>query len=115
MSFTANLQKNRPALPPANSQPGLRLPSPARVTERLPVRFVPEQRRVASMGDDVVGLLGGTFWGWLYINLFWRAEPIRHQGVGGRILQMAEQVYALRPPSSTNVAPVIKLLASLAR
>jgi len=38
----------------------------------------------------VGGLLGGTFWGWLYIELLWLPEDARHEGIGTRLVQMAE-------------------------
>lgn len=42
--------------------------------------------------DDRVqgGLLGGTYWGWLYVSIFWLDEPLRGCGYGSRILAMAE-------------------------
>ena len=37
------------------------------------------------------GLLGGTAWEWLYINIFWLDESVRRQRLGEKILQMVEQ------------------------
>ena len=39
----------------------------------------------------VGGLLGGTAWSWLYINILWLDEAVRHQGLGQKLLTMAEQ------------------------
>lgn len=36
------------------------------------------------------GLLGGTYWGWLYIELLWLDERARGEGIGTRVVQMAE-------------------------
>ena len=38
----------------------------------------------------VGGLTGGTYWGWLYVELLWIAEEARHAGYGSRLLAMAE-------------------------
>ncbi len=42
--------------------------------------------------DDVIvgGLLGGTYWGWLYIDALWIREDARHAGHGGALLRLAE-------------------------
>lgn len=39
----------------------------------------------------VGGLLGGTFWGWLHIDILWLAGPARLQGLGSRMLELAER------------------------
>lgn len=36
------------------------------------------------------GLSGYTAWGWLYVQWLWLAEPMRGQGLAGRLLDMAE-------------------------
>ncbi len=43
--------------------------------------------------DDAVvgGLLGGTYWGWLSIEIVWVAEHLRSQGHGRALLTMAER------------------------
>jgi GNAT superfamily N-acetyltransferase len=47
---------------------------------------------VRDANDCIVGgLVGGAYWGWLYIKLFWLSEQVRHQGYGSRLLAMAEQ------------------------
>src|SRR5262245_48580193 len=37
------------------------------------------------------GLLGGTYWGWLYIEILWLDEQARRQGYGSRMLVAAER------------------------
>jgi GNAT superfamily N-acetyltransferase len=39
----------------------------------------------------VGGLLGDTFWGWLYVQILWIDESLRHQGYGHTLLAAAEQ------------------------
>lgn len=36
------------------------------------------------------GLLGNTYWGWLYVSIFWLNEVVRGQGYGGQMLKAAE-------------------------
>jgi GNAT superfamily N-acetyltransferase len=46
-------------------------------------------------GDDGTiqgGLLGGTYWGWLYISILWLHEDLRGQGYGSRLVHMAEDI-----------------------
>ena len=38
----------------------------------------------------VGGLLGGTYWGWLHVEILWIDESLRGQGYGRRLLAMAE-------------------------
>jgi ribosomal protein S18 acetylase RimI-like enzyme len=37
------------------------------------------------------GLLGGTYWGWLHIDILWVDRQIRGQGYGRKLLAAAEQ------------------------
>ena len=37
-------------------------------------------------GNIIGGLLGGTYWGWMYIDILWVREDHRRQGVGSRLL-----------------------------
>ena len=37
------------------------------------------------------GLTGKTFWNWLYIDMLWVAKEARHQGLGARLVHMAEE------------------------
>ena len=36
------------------------------------------------------GLLGGTYWGWLHVEILWVREDLRGQGFGKRLLVEAE-------------------------
>jgi GNAT superfamily N-acetyltransferase len=38
------------------------------------------------------GLVGGTYWNWLYIELFWVDENERSSGLGTSILAKAEEI-----------------------
>ena len=41
--------------------------------------------------DEVVGgVIGATYWDWLYIDLMWIREDLRGQGYGKRLLELAE-------------------------
>ncbi|MBE2223874.1 MAG: GNAT family N-acetyltransferase [Anaerolineae bacterium] len=42
-------------------------------------------------GDIIGGLLGYTYWGFLAIDTFWLDESLRGQGLGEKMLAMAEQ------------------------
>jgi GNAT superfamily N-acetyltransferase len=41
-------------------------------------------------GDEVGGVIGATYWDWLYVDLMWIKEDLRRQGYGHRLLTMAE-------------------------
>lgn len=43
-------------------------------------------------GAVVGGLLGGTYWGWLYVEILWLSDDLRHQGWGTRLLAEAERI-----------------------
>jgi GNAT superfamily N-acetyltransferase len=47
---------------------------------------------VKRNGEVIGGLLGGFYWNWLHIDWFWVAEDARNTGLGGRILEAAEQM-----------------------
>lgn len=49
-----------------------------------------------SAGNVIGGILGGTYWGWLYIDILWVDEKYRHRGIGSRLLTAAEQEAARR-------------------
>ena len=41
-------------------------------------------------GAVIAGLLGGTYWGWMYVDILWVDERYRHKGIGSRLLLAAE-------------------------
>lgn len=43
-----------------------------------------------SEGEIVGGVIGATYWDWLYVNLMWVREDLRGQGYGRRLLEEAE-------------------------
>ena len=42
-------------------------------------------------GNPIAGILGGTYWGWMYVDILWVHEDHRHRGIGTRLLRKAEQ------------------------
>ena len=42
-------------------------------------------------GDVIGGILGGTYWGWMYIDILWVQEDCRHKGIGSKLLTEAEK------------------------
>ena len=42
-------------------------------------------------GNVIAGLLGGTYWSWMYIDILWVREDYRRQGIGSRLVEAAEQ------------------------
>ena len=76
-------------------------------TETDYIREALNQFNCAHVGDDghtplnlieydadeniIGGLLGGTYWGWMYIDILWVREDHRRQGVGSRLLTEAEK------------------------
>jgi GNAT superfamily N-acetyltransferase len=42
-------------------------------------------------GKVVGGLIGATFWGWLYVDRLWVHEALRKQSYGSRLMAAAEQ------------------------
>jgi GNAT superfamily N-acetyltransferase len=41
-------------------------------------------------GEIVGGVIGATYWNWLYINLMWIRKDLRGQGYGTKLLTLAE-------------------------
>ena len=42
--------------------------------------------------DNLIGgLLGGTYWGWMYVDILWVHESHRHKGIGSKLLFEAEK------------------------
>ena len=37
------------------------------------------------------GILGGTYWGWMYVDILWVDEKHRQKGIGSRLLCAAEE------------------------
>ena len=42
-------------------------------------------------GNIVGGILGGTYWGWMYIDILWVREDCRKKGLGSKLLIEAEK------------------------
>ena len=42
-------------------------------------------------GNVIGGLLGGTYWGWMYIDILWVKEEYRRKGIGSKLLVQAEE------------------------
>ena len=42
-------------------------------------------------GNAIGGILGGTYWGWMYIDTLWVHENHRNKGIGSKLLREAEQ------------------------
>lgn len=42
-------------------------------------------------GNIIGGLLGGTYWGWTYVDILWVREDHRRKGIGSRLLMAAEK------------------------
>jgi GNAT superfamily N-acetyltransferase len=62
------------------------------------LQFVPDAQHKllniflrASDGAVTGGLVGRTYWGWLYVSLFWLDESVCGRGFGKKMLHMAEE------------------------
>ena len=42
-------------------------------------------------GEIIGGILGGTYWGWMYVDILWVKEEYRGRGIGSRLLVTAEK------------------------
>ena len=42
-------------------------------------------------GNIIGGILGGTYWGWMYVDILWVREDHRRNGIGSRLLAEAEK------------------------
>ena len=42
-------------------------------------------------GNIIGGILGGTYWGWMYVDILWVDEAHRKQGIGSKLLASAEK------------------------
>ena len=47
-------------------------------------------------GNIIGGLLGGTYWGWMYVDILWVHENHRKRGIGTKLLKSAENEAILR-------------------
>jgi ribosomal protein S18 acetylase RimI-like enzyme len=45
---------------------------------------------VRHKGKIVGGLVGETYWGWMYVNVLWVSEKYRGKGLGRSLMQKAE-------------------------
>ncbi|MBV9388584.1 MAG: GNAT family N-acetyltransferase [Chroococcidiopsidaceae cyanobacterium CP_BM_ER_R8_30] len=43
-----------------------------------------------AMNTVVGGLMGSSYWGWLYVDMLWVKEEFRQQGCGHKLLATAE-------------------------
>ena len=42
-------------------------------------------------GNIIAGILGGTYWGWMYVDILWVDKNHRKKGIGSRLLLAAEE------------------------
>lgn len=57
-----------------------------RANEDTPIHIL-----VRDENDTIVGgLIAKTYWGWLYLDLLWLSDTVRGQGIGARLVAMAE-------------------------
>ena len=42
-------------------------------------------------GNLIGGILGGTYWGWMYVDILWVRENHRKKGIGSKLLSAAEK------------------------
>ena len=42
-------------------------------------------------GNIIGGILGGTYLGWMYVDILWVHENHRHKGIGSKLLREAEK------------------------
>ena len=42
-------------------------------------------------GNIIGGILGGTYWGWMYVDHLWVHESHRYKGIGSKLLREAEK------------------------
>jgi GNAT superfamily N-acetyltransferase len=54
-------------------------------------------------GKLIGGLLGGTYWRWLHIDILWVDERYRNKGIGSKLLEAAEKAAAKRDCEHAHV------------
>lgn len=54
-------------------------------------------------GNVIGGILGGTYWSWMHIDILWVDEKFRKQGIGSKLLQAAEDEARRRGAHSVHV------------
>ena len=42
-------------------------------------------------GNVIGGIIGGTYWGWMYVDILWVHENHRRSGIGSKLLAAAEK------------------------
>ena len=42
-------------------------------------------------GNIIGGIVGGTYWGWMYVDILWVHEDHRRKGIGSKLLEKAEK------------------------
>lgn len=65
-----------------------------------------ELLNIVEYDDDknvIAGLLGGTYWGWMHIDILWVDELHRGQGLGSKLLLAAEEEARRRDCHSVHV------------
>ena len=56
-----------------------------------------------NTGNIIAGILGGTYWGWMHIDILWVDENHRKQGLGSQLLNAAESEAIKRGCHSVHV------------
>ena len=56
-----------------------------------------------NSGNIIAGILGGTYWGWMHIDILWVDENHRKQGLGSQLLNAAESEVIKRGCHSVHV------------
>ena len=56
-----------------------------------------------NSGNIIAGILGGTYWGWMHIDILWVDENHRKQGLGTQLLKAAESEAINRGCHSVHV------------
>ena len=54
-------------------------------------------------GNVIAGILGGTYWGWMHIDILWVNENFRKKGIGSKLLKSAEEEACKRGCHSVHV------------